>query len=112
MNLINLGTGEIIRQATVLEAAESMQAAMHDGGHGAIVVDGVTCFVDTDVTDEELRAIYGDCQSCVALGASEPGIASERASWRDADGRVSEDVYHVCPACLRVGMGGPGYVKA
>ncbi len=44
-NLHNLKTGEIIREATDAELAESRAAADRDGGVGAIVVDGVTCYV-------------------------------------------------------------------
>ncbi len=43
--LNNLKTGEVIRPATETETAASREAAKHDGGVGAIVVDGVTCYV-------------------------------------------------------------------
>ena len=44
-SLMNLNTNEEIRKATDAERAESVEAAKHDGGAGAIVVDGVTCYV-------------------------------------------------------------------
>lgn len=43
--LHNLRTGDIIRPATADEAKASREAAARDGGVGAIVVDGVTCYV-------------------------------------------------------------------
>lgn len=43
--LYNYATGEAIRPATAAEMAESIAAAERDGGHGIIVVDGVSCYV-------------------------------------------------------------------
>jgi hypothetical protein len=58
------------------------------------------------------RRLYGDCRCCLEHGSLEPGIASERAVWVDAGGRVGEDIYRVCPECLRAANGGPGYHRA
>jgi hypothetical protein len=46
--LNNAKTGEFIRLATAEEIAASREAAESDigGGTGAIVVDGVTCYVE------------------------------------------------------------------
>jgi precorrin-6B methylase 2 len=46
--LNNYQTGDVIRVATAAEIAASMEAAESDigGGTGAIVVDGVTCYVE------------------------------------------------------------------
>ena len=44
-SLMNLNTNEEIRKATDAERAESGEAAKHDGGAGAIVVEGITCYV-------------------------------------------------------------------
>lgn len=41
----DLATGEFIRRATEAEAEASEAAALIDGGHGIIQVDGVSCFV-------------------------------------------------------------------
>ena len=38
-------TGEVIRDATPAELAESIEAEKHDGGAGVIVVDGRNCYV-------------------------------------------------------------------
>jgi hypothetical protein len=43
--LHNLRTGDVIRPATADEAKASREAAERDGGVGAIVVAGVTCYV-------------------------------------------------------------------
>lgn len=43
--LYNLQTGGEIRPATADKQQASQQAAEIDGGHGAIVVYGVTCYV-------------------------------------------------------------------
>jgi hypothetical protein len=43
--LNNLRTGDVIRLATADEAKASREAAERDGGVGAIVVEGVTCYV-------------------------------------------------------------------
>ena len=47
MDLINLYTNEVIREATEEEERRSDDAAERDGGVGAIEVDGVTCYVGT-----------------------------------------------------------------
>lgn len=44
--LYDYKTGKRIRFATREEAEASLAAAERDGGHGLIVVDGVTCYVD------------------------------------------------------------------
>jgi hypothetical protein len=106
-------SGEIIRQASYDELCRSFEASLTDGGTGVITVDGVDCFVDTDPDESTQRKIFGDCRSCVELGNTSPGLASERAVWVDAEGNVSEDVYHVCPECLVAGHGSyPGYRRA
>lgn len=43
--LHDLRTGDEIRLATAEEQAESQAAAETDGGIGAILVDGLTCYV-------------------------------------------------------------------
>ena len=44
-SLMNIDTNEEIREATDEELADSLEAAEHDGGVGAIDVDGITCYV-------------------------------------------------------------------
>ena len=57
MKLCNLQTGENIREATTDEARASARAARSDGGHGAIEVGGVICWVDGPCPDCE----HWDC---------------------------------------------------
>jgi hypothetical protein len=44
-NLYLLQGGELLRPATETESKESRAAADRDGGVGAIVIDGRTCYV-------------------------------------------------------------------
>jgi len=44
-SLMNIDTNEEVREATDEELADSLDAAEHDGGVGAIDVDGTTCYV-------------------------------------------------------------------
>lgn len=44
--LMNYRTGEYLRAATVSEHRASVEAAALDGGVGAILVDGVVCYVE------------------------------------------------------------------
>lgn len=43
--LYDINTGDAIRNATSDEIVASLSAAEHDGGVGAINVDGRTCYV-------------------------------------------------------------------
>lgn len=54
ITLNNYETGETIRAATIAEYEASRAAAETDGGAGVIVVDGVSCFVDGEVTPPKL----------------------------------------------------------
>lgn len=45
--LNNSKTGEVVRIATADELAASIEASERDGGHGAIIVDGLTCYVES-----------------------------------------------------------------
>jgi hypothetical protein len=47
-SLIDIDSNETIREATASEYADSLDAAEHDGGRGAITVDGTTCYVIED----------------------------------------------------------------
>ena len=53
-DLCDSETRELIREATADEVIESRVNAWHDGGPGAILVDGRTCYVEGD-DDPELE---------------------------------------------------------
>jgi len=44
--LCDYSTGDSVRPATEQERDDSVEASQHDGGAGAIEVDGVTCYVE------------------------------------------------------------------
>lgn len=58
MNLICYRTNEILRAATIAEAIESLAAADSAGNSGAILADGIACYVDASASDlaDEIRA--------------------------------------------------------
>ena len=62
MNLICYRTNEIIRAATIAEAIESLAAADAAGNSGAILADGIACYVDAsaDQIADEMRAAAED----------------------------------------------------
>jgi hypothetical protein len=47
--LVDYESGDTIRQAAKIEAAESREAAAHDGGAGVILVDGRRCYVEDEL---------------------------------------------------------------
>ena len=62
MNLICYRTNETIREATIAEAIESLAAADAAGNSGAILADGIACYVDAsaDQIADEMRAAAED----------------------------------------------------
>ena len=58
MNLIDYRTGEVIREASIAEAIESITA----GSAGVIEVDGLACYVDATYREiaDEMRAAAED----------------------------------------------------
>ena len=57
-NLIDYRTGEVIREASIAEAIESITA----GSAGVIEVDGLACYVDATYREiaDEMRAAAED----------------------------------------------------
>jgi hypothetical protein len=62
MNLIDYRTNETLRAATIAEAIESLAAADAAGNSGAILADGIACYVDAsaDQIADEMRAAAED----------------------------------------------------
>lgn len=58
MNLIDYRTGEVIREASIAEAIESITASDGAGSAGVIEVDGLACYVDATYREiaDEMRA--------------------------------------------------------
>ena len=70
MNLICYRTNETIREATIAEAIESLAAADAAGNSGAILADGIACYVDASadqiadqIADEARAASFDDSES-------------------------------------------------
>lgn len=66
MNLINYRTGEVIREASIAEAIESITASNGAGSAGVIEADGLDCYVDAsadDIADEIRAAAFDDAET-------------------------------------------------
>ena len=66
MNLICYRTNETIREATIAEAIESLAAADAAGNSGAILADGIACYVDAsadEIADAARAAAVDDSES-------------------------------------------------
>ena len=62
MTLIDYRTGEVIREASIAEAIESITA----GSAGVIEVDGLACYVDAtyrEIADEMRAASFDDSET-------------------------------------------------
>lgn len=66
MNLICYRTNETVREATIAEAIESLAAADAAGNSGAILADGIACYVDASadqIADEIRAASFDDAET-------------------------------------------------
>lgn len=99
--LNNYKTGETIRAATIAEHEASRAAAETDGGAGVIVVDGVSCYVDgeitvtiSDLTSDEKHTVSASTpvlrtlrlrdttsETSTAIGAEDDGYAVPGEDW-------------------------------
>ena len=99
--LNNYKTGETIRAATIAEYEASKAAAETDGGAGVIVVDGVSCYVDgeitvtiLDLTSEEKHTVSANApvlrtlrlrdttsETSTAIGAEDAGYTVPGEDW-------------------------------
>lgn len=81
-NLMSYETGSFIRTATADEAAASLAAAERDGGVGAIVVAGQTCYVGgleveaAGFVGDQKWTLVGDNGVCWAIPTGWPNNAS------------------------------------
>lgn len=57
--LHDYNTGEAIREASLLEHMESVEAAKHDGGAGVILVNGRACYVPGDLPTSDSMQEHG-----------------------------------------------------